>query len=268
VTIRRRAVSAADVRGLSAYAPELRMGPGKIWMHVPQVAQFLIVEGQEIFVEPDIGADDRSVRLFLLGSALGGLLGQRGNLVLHGNAIRVGNNAMVCLGRSGAGKSTLAAAFHRRGYAVVADDVAAINADGLVLPGIARIRLWQNSAEHLRIETTGMERVQDDIDKFNIPMIDGVSPEALAVKWIFALETGDGPNVDILPLNGFHKVPPLVGHAYRPEFMLGDEMPAVHFARCSRLAQKVRVATVRRPPDIGKLDYLVDRLISQMSVDG
>lgn len=264
LTIRRRSATAVELQDMTEYAPELRMGPGKIWLHVPQVGRFLMVEGREIAVDPDLGSDDRTVRLFLLGSALGGLLGQRGNLVLHGNVVRIGDHAMVCLGRSGVGKSTLAAAFLGRGYSVVADDVAAINAEGFVLPGIPRIRLWQNSAQVLQIATNGMERVLDDIDKFNIP-IDVVGPhKALPIKWMFALEVGDGPNIEFLPLSGFSKVPPLVGHAYRPEFTYGNDMQPLHFARCSNLARKIRVAKVRRPPDIGKLDELVDTLLAQM----
>lgn len=265
VTIQLRPASTAELQGMTEYAPELRMGPGKIWIQVPQVGRFLAVEGREIVIDPDAGADERTVRVYLLGSVLGGLLGQRGNLVLHGNVIRIGNSAMVCLGRSGAGKSTLAAAFLKRGHAVVADDVAAINGDGFVLPGIARIKLWQNSARFLQIETAGMERIQDDIDKFNIPLSDDSLREAIAVKWIFALEIGNRPDVELVPLDGFQKVPPLVGHAYRPEFTFGAEMQALHFDRCSRLARKVRVATVRRPPDISKLDDIVDTLISQMT---
>ena len=83
----------------------------------------------EIVAEPRQGVPDSNVRLFLLGSAMGALLHQRGLLPLHTNAVEVGGRAFAFMGKSGAGKSTLAAWFHDRGFRIVADDVCVVGFD-------------------------------------------------------------------------------------------------------------------------------------------
>ena len=84
--------------------------PGQLLLTVDGVARFLVQDGKEIIVERAPESDDDSLRLFLLGSALGALLQQRGMLTLHSSAIEVDGGCVGFLGHSGVGKSTLAAA--------------------------------------------------------------------------------------------------------------------------------------------------------------
>ena len=69
---------------------------------------------------------DANIRLYLLGSAMGVLLHQRGLLPLHANAVEIDGKAFAFMGASGSGKSTLAAWFHDHGYRIIADDVCAV----------------------------------------------------------------------------------------------------------------------------------------------
>jgi hypothetical protein len=94
------------------------------------VGRFLIKGGHEITFDLDAGADERDAVVYVLGSAFGILLHQRGHLVLHASAIAVGSGAVIFCGPSGAGKSTLAAALLRQGYPFIADDVCHIGFDG------------------------------------------------------------------------------------------------------------------------------------------
>lgn len=65
------------------------------------VARFAVVGGQEIVVEAWPDAPTRNVRLYLLGSAMGLLLHQRGLLPLHANAVEVDGGAVAVLGHPG-----------------------------------------------------------------------------------------------------------------------------------------------------------------------
>jgi hypothetical protein len=85
---------------------------------------------------------------YLLGPVLAFALRMRGTLVLHASAVAVEGRALLFAGAAGAGKSTTAAAFVKRGATMITDDVAAIDR-GAVLPGTARIRLWDDSAAAL-----------------------------------------------------------------------------------------------------------------------
>ncbi|MBV9064041.1 MAG: hypothetical protein JOY77_14110, partial [Alphaproteobacteria bacterium] len=106
-------------------------------LSIPRVAYYRVQAGREITVAPDRDVPERNLRLFLLGSAFGVLLHQRGMLPLHANAVEIGGRAVAFMGASGSGKSTLAAWFHDRGYKVLADDVCAI---GFGDDGVAKVR--------------------------------------------------------------------------------------------------------------------------------
>jgi hypothetical protein len=105
---------------------------------IPDVARYAVLDGRRITVDPADGADPKNVRLYLLGSAMGLLLHQRGVLPLHANAVEIEGRAFAFMGPSGAGKSTLAAWFHDQGYRVVADDVCAVQFDGRSRPTVSQ----------------------------------------------------------------------------------------------------------------------------------
>ncbi|HEX2724887.1 MAG TPA: hypothetical protein VHN20_03595, partial [Beijerinckiaceae bacterium] len=117
-------------------------------LEIPDVARFRIDQGQRITVEQADGSDPRDVRLFLLGSAMGIALHQRGMLPLHANAVVIGAAAVAFTGASGMGKSTLAAWFHDRGCRLLADDVVVIGlgeSGPLAYPGLPRLRLRRDA---------------------------------------------------------------------------------------------------------------------------
>ncbi|MEY2631638.1 MAG: hypothetical protein RIR00_292, partial [Pseudomonadota bacterium] len=128
VTISLGAVQPEGLPDGQQLGPFLWTSPSQLWLQVPHVARFLVSHGTEIRVDPEPGIDEDSLRVFLLGSAFGALLFQLGYLVLHGNAIRIGDQCMICVGPSGAGKSTLAAGFMQRGHTILADDVVPVDA--------------------------------------------------------------------------------------------------------------------------------------------
>ena len=170
VDIRIGPVAPEGLPGGTRLGPFLWVTVSSLWLQVPKVARFLVSEGREIVIDPEPGIDADSLRVFLLGSALGALLFQRGLLVLHGNAIRIGEQCMVCVGHSGAGKSTLAAGFLRRGHEILADDVVPVATDCRALPGFPRfsipapVDLVLHSATHLFHEGEWQHGLRDLVD--------------------------------------------------------------------------------------------------------
>ena len=154
----------------------LRAKDGALLLDIPDVARFRISNGNTITVDADIDTPERNVRLYLLGSAFGAVLHQRGLLPLHANAVEIDGKAVAFMGASGEGKSTLAAWFHDQGYRVIADDVCVVrNGDverPYALPGVARLRLWQDALEASGREVGSYERSYADEtwDKFDVPV--------------------------------------------------------------------------------------------------
>ena len=78
--------------------------------------------GRDISVELEPGVLEHDATGFVLGTAFGILLHQRGALVLHGRWWLRWARIAIC-GESGAGKSTLAAALCREDFSFVTDDM-------------------------------------------------------------------------------------------------------------------------------------------------
>ena len=96
---------------------------------IQRVARYRVQHGTQIVVDPAAGAAAGDVRVWLLGTALGVLMHQRGLLPLHVSAVACAEGAAAFCGHSGAGKSTLAAALHQRGLPLLTDDVALVTAE-------------------------------------------------------------------------------------------------------------------------------------------
>lgn len=145
-------------------------GEGHARYTIAGVADFLIEKGRRITIAPAMDKDSPDVRLFLLGSVFGILCNQRGVLPLHAASVEIEGKAVAFAGASGAGKSTLAAAFNRRGFRLLADDVTPIAFDGgtvRFLPGLRRIRLWADSMRDAAWDVSNVERCRVGIEKFS-----------------------------------------------------------------------------------------------------
>jgi hypothetical protein len=242
IRIERGAIDAPDAApGYSAQAQ------GTL-LTVPQVGRYLIRGGREIMVDPDPKASERNVRLYLLGSALGALLHQRGLLPLHANAIEVGGRAVAFCGHSGAGKSTLAAWFHDRGYPVLTDDVCVTGFDeegrAQAFPGIPRLRLWAQALEASGRATDDYQRSFDGMDKYDVPALDGAGLEPRALAAVYLLRQGPEHRID--RLSGVTAVDALVSNTYRGAYLAQIGKTGGHLGACVKVAQSVPVFMAER----------------------
>ncbi len=262
VTITVGKVAADGLEDGDQRGPFLWVSPTSLWLQVPHVARFLVEHGRKITIDPEPGIDEDSIRVFLLGSAFGALLFQRGYLVLHGNAIRIGDQCLVCVGDSGAGKSTLAAGFMQRGYQVLADDVIPVNDQCCALPGFPRIKLWQDVADQLAIETAGLRRIRPNLEKFNYP-VSGVT-EALPIRWVYILGSDHIEKIKIEPIKGLERFLPLRNNTYRMRFLDGMALKTAHMKLCGQLAGRIRLAHVTRPKHGFTLDAMIDGILADI----
>jgi hypothetical protein len=238
------------------------------WLNVPGIARYSVRNGREIRIAPEPGIDEASVRVFLLGSAFGALLFQRGLLLLHGNAIEVDGKCLVCVGPSGAGKSTLATALLQRGHRVLADDVVPINSDCAAVPGFPRLKVWQDTTRKLMIDTSDKARVRPGLNKFSLPITENFRDTPLPVRWIYLLQSANSDSIDLQPITGMNRFAPLRENTYRRRFMEGMALRPEHLKRCGELAGRVHMARITRPKAGFDMDGLVERLLADARDNG
>jgi hypothetical protein len=235
--------------------------PGVFRLAVTGVAQYLVEEGKRISIEPLAGASWEEVRVFLLGSAMGALLYQRGLLPLHGSAVETNWGAMIFVGAQGVGKSTLAAQFHRRGYRLLSDDVCAVatTAEGLqVLPALTHFRLCADAYERLE----SPEGARFNVDKFVVPMGEGYCPHPVPLRAIHILADQDSDTPEFEVLRGFNRVQRLLENLYRPQYLKGQGTQSDLMRMAGQIAQKTIMVEVTRRRDPKVIEELVGFLES------
>lgn len=225
----------ADVRITRGHVAAPNPGSRAVWgltgdreeavLTVDGTGRYAIRAGSSIVVDPLEAATEKSVLLFLLGSAFGALLHQRGLLPLHANAIEIGGGAVAFTGRSGAGKSTMANAFLERGYRLLADDVCAVKFDSagepMAQPGLPRLRLWRDAAEAFGRRVEDLELAFEGHEKFVVPIHDRQTRRPVPLKRLYLLsELAAGQRGQrIRRLTGSAAVQAILANTYRGQYL-------------------------------------------------
>lgn len=250
------------------FGPGAHPVEGGALLVVDKTARYFVADGSRIVVQPEEGASSRNVRLFLLGSAFGLLLHQRGLLPLHANAVEIDGRAVAFAGGPGAGKSTLAAWFSDRGFALIADDVAVIDFEGktpIIQPGLPRLRLWERV-----IEATGRDpsdyplSVEGDAayDKRDVLLTRAkVASEPRRLGAIVELSR-TGPLIE--PLRGAAAAEAVMSHTYRGEYVKALQTVREHWLMSMKLVGAVPVYRACVDFDLTRLDRSYEPLLEEV----
>lgn len=254
----------AELPGVVKRGVRFQAAPDALRLQVDGIATYLIAGGRRITIARENGADDDDVRVFLLASAMGALLHQRDDLVLHGSAIEWNGEAVVFIGRSGAGKSTLAAAFRSRGHAVLTDDLCVVRPDAtgrmIAFPGFPQTKLWLDSLRQLEISPEGLRRIRLKLEKRAVPLGNSFGARPRPVRKIYLLAPYNRGELVLTPVRGPQKFGVIRDQTYRFGFLSDIDSKAGHFQRGLRLAQQVPLDAVRRPNDVFLLAKLVETI--------
>jgi hypothetical protein len=190
---------------------------------------------------------------YLVGPILGLLLRLRGIVCLHASAVNINNRAVVFVGSEGAGKSTTAAAFARRGCAVLSDDIVALVERGhefRAVPAYPRVNLWPDSVALLYGSADALPAISLDWDKRSLNL--GKAEDAkfeerpLPLGAIYVLgESPSGSEEGIEVISPKTALMMLVGNTYATNF-LDAKQRAKEFEVLSRLVDTVPVRKINR----------------------
>lgn len=225
-----------------------------VHMKIAGVARYQIKNGNEILIDPLPGASEKEVRLFLLGSAFGILLHQRGVLPVHASAVKVNGACVIFVGDSGAGKSTLAAFLNSAGYEVISDDVCAltINKHGkpVIWPGVPRIKLWSDALDELQYNSFSLVQDSSQENKFHLPVnFNSSTPIELASIY----ELNENKRCEIRKLGGGKKMQVLAKNIYRNEYITSDFLKKRIFQQCATTVNNIDVFKFSRPKNFSAM---------------
>lgn len=233
-------------------------------LNCPEIARYLVRDGNEIVVQVEADAIESDVRVFLLGSGFGALLHQRQLLVMHASVICSQHGAVLFSGPSGAGKSTLLAEMLARGYKMMVDDVCAVELDSentpMVIPGYPRTRLWADSAAKLDIATEGLPRTRQMLEKFECQLPDQFHITNAPMHRMYLLNSSADDRLELQELPTLEKFAVVLQNTYRSAFLDGLEMRQPHFTMASQVAASVSIVKATRPSSGFLLTELADMI--------
>ena len=235
---------------------------GAVRVCVPDVVRMVIEGGRRITVEP-LGTEQAAGwRLFLLGVGLAAFCHQRGVLPLHAASLTINGRTLALLGASGAGKSTLAFALARRGHTLLSDDLSVLTSGVTLRPAYPRLKLWRDSLDAMGQPLTGLPRVRDGLDKFDLqpPQTFDTAPRPL--DRLVLLKTGD--SVTCEAVSPAAAVPLLLSHVSRPSVGRRLGRQGEMFSAAVRLAQQVPMVRLVRPFDFSRMEEVV-RLVEAVA---
>ena len=241
--------------------PFLQMARGDLRLTVDDIGRFRITDGVRIaWHRQHSGVSDQDISTFLLGSAVGALLIQRGIFVLHGNALEKDGKAIVCMGHSGAGKSTLAYGLMQQGWRLLADDLVAVNPDGLVLPGIPRIKLWHDATKAFGLDPADLPPIRQGMHKYLLmgeALQRADRPVPLQALYLIHQRRHDsaGPDQGRITRITSQQTAALRlrNQAFRPRFVRGLGQEGPNFMALALLQRRVPMAILPLPAGIAAM---------------
>lgn len=223
---------------------------------VKDIATYYAAYGREIIIDLHPNNQEmRSVRLFLLATAIVAILLQRGLLPLHASAIIEDGELVLICGRSGAGKSTTLTGLRKQGYKIFSDDITVLQKypDTNIVTGAASypmIKLWEDSLLTLDHQYQDMSfPVRPGINKYGIFFHNEFNNNQYPVKKILLLDIGENHEVQSKALTGTQAFEAISNQIYRPVLLYSQSLRALSFQVISQLLQHVDIYHISRPRD-------------------
>ena len=236
-------------------------------LNIDNVARYYVADGNSIRIEKRDGSTFQEVRLFLLGVVFSALLHQKAMVPFHGSALmdEQGRSFLLC-GRSGVGKSTLTAAFLKKSYYLLSDDISVVKPlEGKiwVYPSFPFIKLWKDVMEHVNFSAEGGTKLRDPLEKYGYRMKENFHPEQAPLEKIFVLHVHNKEEYKTEMLKGTEKFNALKNQTFRFQFVTDRNRP-IHFTELNKMAQSVPIYRVTRPQapmEMERLGEVIQRLL-------
>ncbi len=236
--------------------------PSQILLQTIHIADFHVINGKKIIIQPKNGDHRETVQTLLWGWAMAALLHMRDVFPLHGSVIKSGEEAVIFCSPSGFGKSTITMALVKRGFQILDDNMERLffdDNDVYVHPGIPEIKMY---AKDVPIEWENQLSCQDlfpESDKFLLDMNRYYFTNPLPVTTVFILSKFHEQR-DIKALKGSEKIKALENNIFCGRFIKGLGKTGPLFEFLIRLGQRLRVFLIREHCCGDFPSHLIDHL--------
>lgn len=230
------------------------------------VARFLVKDDTIIF-ERYPEADGDTISRCFLGPLMGLYLHFKGYLPIHASAVLYDDQALLFSGLSGSGKSTLAAAFLKRGYKVLSDDVTVIRFDGgkaQATSAFPQLRLWHDSITALGDDPDEFKNMSIRVDKKVMPIKQQYAAGSYPIRKLFFLSPQTSGMLASQAVKGIEAFRLLSKNTFRKGFRDLVCKPAQVFQNNS-ISGHIACEVVSRPAgDPKEVDALVDFILKRV----
>ncbi len=236
---------------------------GRFLLNVPDVARYYVEGGHRVCIEPAPDASETQVDQFLHMTPLAALLYQRGILVFHAAAVSNTNGVILLAGDSGAGKSMLVATLLRRGWRLLADELAIVDSgEGgapMVLPTFPEVVLWQNVIEKLGARTLRPTESSDtSVNRRVLSLPDQAASGPQPARAIYWLSICGSDTIETSEPVGAERFRALGTLSYSSHIADALLDRAAYFRQARVIVQSVSVRQVYRPRGQWCVDELAD----------
>lgn len=243
--------------------------PAGVLMRFPRVADFRLSPGEIAcrLVDPALGF---MIDICLLGHVMAYYLELSGVAAIHAGAVACGGRAVLFAADRAGGKSTLVASLVEAGFALLADDIAALEPRGdavMCHPGFPQMKLTSEQAQRFAGEAEGFGRVHPSFAKLSVPAerVGEVATASLRLARVYLLErrvdvTEAAPDasVSIQAVAPGEALIQLVRHSFLAELLDGhaDYRGFSGAGECSLRTQRFhRLAALARAVEVKRLCY-------------
>jgi hypothetical protein len=246
--------------------PTVQMTPNDWRLELEGIGWFRVHQGRSIYWQRwDDSVSDRDLRTFLVGSALGALMIQRGSLMLHATALVMDGKAVLLLGAPASGKSTLAWCLHQQGWQLLSSELTLIDPQGMVWPGMQQLKLWHAAAMELDLDWKQMPVVRKGLQRFSLMPTDlstSNQPAPLAVIYGITRrgkeddkdQEEEGLRILAWPvLRQQAALLQIRNQAFQPRFYRGMEQEQQLFLHAAALVRSVGLHRLQLPDDVKRM---------------
>ncbi len=248
-----------------SYAVELH--DHEIYFEAEEMATYVAKNGDTIVVHPHSSeADERTLRIFVLGTLLAAIVFQRNRLPLHASAILTDDGLALITGDSGVGKSSTLGGLIKKGRKVFSDDVVVLGPEKQVWASYPMIKLWSDTQEKLNEPAFAGKtfEIRQGMDKYGLFFHDDFDTGSYPVTKIIVLKKGGTEPISHTVLAATRAFDELRKQVYRPMFIHNNALRWLIFSQISQLINACQVVVVTRPEEcrIEDLAQYVDDIIS------